>query len=456
MSTRSEMSDVVRSRQCAPPSKCAPPRRRRSRCRAGLLLAVMALTLAMTLRPAGGANGEPEPAAKPNGVLDVVNGVLKVPVDMFWRVRDETEDATRVWRGAWGDLKTKIKETTGTEIDGTIDNNTRFLINGVGQGHMRNLFWWNMTAKQNLWKDAELVARVRGCTDGTGGEPSHGIYHFITPKQNLDWHWGETECLYLANVVLKQRLLDKKLLIAVGKINEVIYFDTNNVAGFDFLSFHLARNASFPHRPHTIGSVVRYDVADWLYVQAGLIDDEGIRSEMGTNTAFHGECRWQSMYEAGVKTKIGGREGNYRVDVWHDPTPLARHDGTGSERDNVGFGMSFDQMITDQLGLFFRYGFNHGDVHTFCSTWSVGGTYSGLIPGREKDVLGIGFAQGITSGEYQSANNATPSESLFEAYYKLWVNDWISVYPDVQVLLNPGTRDEDVVVVGGLRVKLSF
>lgn len=250
------------------------------------------------------------------------------------------------------------------------------------------------TLKQKLWNDATLVACARGSSDN--GDPPHGIVPFVGSRLNLDSTAYETEYLYLANLFLEQRLLDGKVLLAAGKMNFPLLFDTNKIADWDFFSLSLARNAAFPHRFHTIGAFVRYDPADWLYVQAGIMDAQGIRSETGFNTAFHGEAYFLSMYELGIRTQIAGREGNYRFDLWYDPQPLRRHDGTGYERDNVGFGVSFDQMLTDRVGVFARYGWNDGDVRTFGNYWSLGGTWTGPLPGRDKDVLGFGFGQGIT------------------------------------------------------------
>ncbi|HAU38306.1 MAG TPA: hypothetical protein DCX07_11410 [Phycisphaerales bacterium] len=371
----------------------------------------------------------------------------------------EPEAAKQLPSGAWFDnwkkFKAEMAKMTGTEVCLCADNATQVILNGPGEGHSRNLFWWNMTVTQKLWTDAKLVARVRGSSD-TRNDPPHGVYPLIRPTLNMDWRWAETEWLYLANLYIEQKLLDGKLLLVVGKINSPLLFDTNEVAGWDFLSHSLARNHAFPHKYHTIGAVVRYDVMDWLYVQAGLIDAQGVRSETGTNTAFHGNAWFQSMYEVGFKTAIAGRKGNYRFNLWHDPTPRNTYEGDAVKRDTVGFGISFDQMITDKLGMFLRYGFNERDTRTFSHCWSAGATYTGLLPGREQDVLGVGFVQGVTGDDYRRSTHAQSSESLFETYYKIRVTEWLSILPDLQVLLNPGTRDEDVSVVAGLRVKIDL
>lgn len=141
------------------------------------------------------------------------------------------------------------------------------------------------------------------------------------------------------------------------------------------------------------------------------------------------------------------------------PSPLRSllSDGKGFERDTTGFGVSFDQAITEKTGAFFRYGWDDSRVRTFSNYWSLGGTLKGPTPAREKDVLGFGLGQGITHQDYRRANNATHTETIFEAYYKIHMTDWYSITLDIQTLLNPGTNSHnDTSVIPGIRLKMLF
>jgi len=132
-----------------------------------------------------------------------------------------------------------------------------------------------------------------------------------------------------------------------------------------------------------------------------------------------------------------------------------RYDGKGVERDNIGCGVSFDQAITEQLGAFFRYGWNDERVNKFSNCWSAGGNYKGPIPQRSKDVLGFGVTQGITSTDFRRANNTTNTETIIEAYYKIFVTDWCSLTLDIQTLINTGTNsNNDNAVIPGFRLKV--
>lgn len=342
-----------------------------------LLLWAMVLALTLGLAPAGGTNDLP-----PAGILAALQADPNQPSARAPAAGDHSRAGPTNWFEAWKQLKKDLESTTGTSFSVSLDDHAQFVLNGPGEDHHRNLFWWNVTVTQKLWPDAKLVVRVRGSSNANGQThaPPHGVYPLVRPKMNLDWMWAETNWIYVANLYLEQKLLDKKLTITLGKINAPLYFDTNNVAGWDFLSHSIAKNQILPHKYHTLGAIVRYDVADWMYVQVGAIDAQGIRSETGFNTAFHAEDWWQAMYEVGFKTAFGGKEGNYRFTLFQDPTRLSRFDHTGVQYDTLAFGVSFDQMLTDKIGAFFRYGVTDGDVRTFSNTWSLGGTVKGLLP----------------------------------------------------------------------------
>ncbi len=356
--------------------------------------------------------------------------------------------------GSWKNFKKQMEEKYGTSIGIVLDDHHQQILSGPGGREGRNIFWWNVTVKQKLWKGGRIIAKARG--SNTDGNPPNGITPLVGSRLNLDWAAYETEMLYVANLYLEQKMFNDKFLLAIGKITFPSYFDENKYGSWDFFSHSLARNQAFPHRYHTIGVLGRYDVTDKLYVQAGTTDAQGIRSETGLNTAFHDESYLITMGEVGIKTQNKKRlEGNYRFDVWYNPQPLTRYDGRGVESDSTGYGVSFDQALTDKLGGFFRYGWNDGRVNKFSNCWSVGGIYKGPIPQRDKDVLGFGVAQGITHEDFRRANNATDTETIIEVYYKIFVTEWCSLTLDIQTLLNPGTNSSNETgVIPGFRLKI--
>ncbi len=360
------------------------------------------------------------------------------------------------WLGTWRQFKEQLEQRHGTKVGLVLDDHYQHIARGPNEGEGDNVFWWNLSVDQRLWQGGTLRFKARGSVPYEN--PPVGITPLVGTRLNLDWAAYETEPAYIANLYWEQKLAGDRVTVAIGKITFPNYFDENKVAGWDFFSHALARNQLLGHRYHTVGALARCDLTDWLYLQVGTTDARGIRSETGLNTLFDGSTELITMGELGVKTHwLAGREGNYRFDLWYDSRSFTRHDGTGTETGMTRFGVSFDQMITDSLGAFFRYGTQDGQLQTLDQFWSLGGTVKAPFGTREKDVLGFGIAQGLTDPSYRLANNSTASETLFEAYYKIQFSDTVSLTLDCQVLLNPGTdSNNETAVIPGLRLKISI
>ena len=69
--------------------------------------------------------------------------------------------------------------------------------------------------------------------------------------------------------------------------------------------------------------------------------------------------------------------------------------------------------------------------------------FEGSPWGRESDVLGVAVGQVIPSDDYKqsNANLQAKTEGHVEAYYKIQVNDNLSISPDFQYIWNPYGKD---------------
>ncbi|MBN1490146.1 MAG: carbohydrate porin, partial [Phycisphaerae bacterium] len=227
-----------------------------------------------------------------------------------------------------------------------------------------------------------------------------------------------------------------------------------------------------------LGAFVKVWPTDWLYFSMAGIDPYARVSRTGFDTGFHGPAHFVGNWEFGLTPKFesanGKLPGNYKFGWWYNPRVLTVFKNTlgGSlrtetENGGVGFYLSFDQMVWKEnndpkdkqgLGLFFNYGFAHGDVNRVEHFWSLGGQYQGLIPTRDKDVLGLGVAQSMLSNQYRhEINSRADRETVYELYYAIQITPWCAITPDVQVITNPGgTKDARDALVGGVRVKIDF
>jgi len=125
---------------------------------------------------------------------------------------------------------------------------------------------------------------------------------------------------------------------------------------------------------------------------------------------------------------------------------------------DVGLARHVQRFVDEGLGLFLRYAV--GDQGKTLPTkdfaldgfWSFGVSYKGLIPSRDEDVLGWGYAI-ADHHDYQATTTRLRDEQVFEWYYKIQFFPWLDLTPSVQYILHPGfSVDSDDAIFCGLRL----
>jgi porin len=86
--------------------------------------------------------------------------------------------------------------------------------------------------------------------------------------------------------------------------------------------------------------------------------------------------------------------------------------------------------------------------------------YTGLFPGRNQDVMGLGLSYTKLSNALRNAQgNPYPNhyEAIVELTYQAVMTPWLNVQPDLQYIFNPGAlgTEPDALVVG-LRFNMTF
>jgi carbohydrate-selective porin OprB len=149
---------------------------------------------------------------------------------------------------------------------------------------------------------------------------------------------------------------------------------------------------------------------------------------------------------------LGDRQGNYRVYYWNATYPHTNTAGDTSPN-GWGVGLSFDQKVTERLGLFARLGYSSKEAYDTSWFWSLGANLKGIIPSRDKDELGIGIA-GLKG---TVAPDNTGTELHTELYYRIALTEHFAVSPDLQYVTNPlGNAHNSNVFAGMVRVQFSF
>ena len=251
-----------------------------------------------------------------------------------------------------------------------------------------------------------------------------------------------------------------------------VSFDCGTYAGDEttqFLNGALVNNPAIPFSDYGLGVAIHYNPAGLWYVSAAVADAQADLRETGFSTTFHDEDYFFYILETGITPQLdsanGPLQGTYRAGLWYDPQPKANTDGTKNYRDDVGFYLTCDQMLIKEngnsqdsqgLGAFFRFGYANSKRNDIADFYSFGFQYQGLVEGRDDDVVGVGFAQGIFSNSADTTYT-DDYENALELYYSAQLTPWLNISPAVQYIANPGgnkTRSDAVVL--GVRVQMSF
>ncbi|MBI4715799.1 MAG: carbohydrate porin [Nitrospirae bacterium] len=303
-----------------------------------------------------------------------------------------------------------------------------------------------------------LFTAPNGNTTG----PNNDIESFGNDQAHLDEAWYETT------------FADARWTLTLGQLDPTAYFDTNNYANnerFQFIANQFGNNPTieFGGTGNFYGAGFRltYSPAELVDVTLGALDGDGDYAEMFDRPFV--------IAELDLKPKLAGKEGNYRFYAWQNSLThygdfLTMVGGTaGSESDppapskpvvgdqNTGFGISLDQVLTDNLGVWARLGIQDGDVAQFDRHVSAGLQISGGVFGREEDVAGIGVGMTMVSDAYKATSNLSDNELYAEAYYNMTVKEGFQVTPDIQYVSNPGgDGSQDPFFVYGVRAGVMF
>jgi len=284
--------------------------------------------------------------------------------------------------------------------------------------------------------------------------------------------------IYVDQLYYRQHFWNRRIAWQIGYLDYQTIVDRNVFANSEdkqFMNTTLDNNPIIPTASMTgLGTAVTIKPVDWYSVILGTGDAQRFPLyKPGFSTAFHDEAWFIGYMEHNLQPKIPSRngplQGNYRIGMVYEPTPRQvfryRERPARFKGDDIGLYLSFDQMLWREngkdnqgLGGFFRYGWRDPDTYRFNNFWSLGLCYTGLIPTRDRDVLGFGFSQLDESFMYRKwRDRKAGNESVYEVYYAFEVTPWLVVTPDIQYIDNPGGNDSiSHAWAGGIRVRASF
>ncbi|MCP4716120.1 MAG: carbohydrate porin [Deltaproteobacteria bacterium] len=264
--------------------------------------------------------------------------------------------------------------------------------------------------------------------------------------------------LQISELWYEQRFFRGRLTATFGKMDVTRWFDANAVANdetLQFLADAFVNNIAVEFPDYAYGARMTLGLTKIIDLSLGLLEADSDFEDIFDENFM--------ILELAFRPVCFGHPGNYRLYGWYNSGDKTSFKHPAATRKNGGgFGLSFDQQLTDQFTVFARYGRQDDDVYEVKSAWSVGAQLGGARWGRSNDMLGVAYGSAHTGTYYRRALRSgglrsAASEKTFEVYYRFRLNDHISLSPDLQITdAMAGQDNQESVTILGLRAKLDF
>lgn len=299
---------------------------------------------------------------------------------------------------------------------------------------------------------------------------------FLSPNGNASGPNADLESFNNDQVHITQAYVEynmNKLDVSVGQLDLTGYFDANEFANNErsqFMANVFVNNPTVEWGGsgdfYSPGLRLTYYPVENFDISLGVFDGDGDFNDTFDSPFY--------MAEANLKISPMGKDGNYRVYYWNrqgraDVANTAdSNDTLLTQAENKGVGISLDQWITDNVGVWARAGAQRERVARFDKHISGGIHLKGDAFGRANDNVGFGYAETYMGNIYRNTLKASDpkfdsgTERYMEAYYNYAVGDatdvtGLHISPDVQYVINPGgNTNATKVFIYGIRLQAFF
>jgi porin len=328
--------------------------------------------------------------------------------------------------GDWGSLRTALlRKGIAIDIELLADSSTN-LSGGLRRGSaVRGPVLVGLsidTAPLLGWPGGRLFAGIQA------HQGRHGTEAFVGDAQGFD-NVDAVRFRQVSELWYEQDLLQGKVRLKIGKQDANADFAYVENAS-DFLNASGGFSPTiqgFPSYPDpATGASLFVSPRRWLYSRAGLYDGathEGCHGRTGNRgpaTLWGDPAALFLIEETGLRWTVGGGlSGRVGAGVWRHTGTFPRFEG-GQEDRASGTYMVFEQAVWRAgdpqagwkgLAAFGQLGWADGSVSNIDRHRSVGLTWTGPIPGRDRDVFGamvsaVRFTNAPAAGHLQRAETA--------------------------------------------------
>ncbi len=441
-------------------------------------------------------------------------------------VTEQISDESNPWwkwdyaTGDWGGLRTTL-EDKGVELFGgyTVEvwgNTTGGIKTGAVYTGLMD-FGVNLDLDKLVgWQGASVSTTWLWLSGRDASEDLVGNFFTVSNIAGFN-------TLRMLELWFQQNLFDDKLSIRVGQLtadSEFIVSDygsffINGTFGWPAFAYTNLPEGGPGFPMGTLGVRVAVTPVDWLTVQSAVfqgnvfaqnVNRHGFKWDLNQDNGYFWINEIQGRWNQGEDTTA--LPGQAKFGAWfhttsfadpyydEDGIPLADANSSGNPLNhdwNYGFYWILDQMLYREpsetvpassglskdgksvvskevvtkpsqqgLGFFGRIAFEPQDRNFLGFYFDSGLVYTGLIPTRDEDRFGVGFAYGQLSNGTQKTLEAEGSvgvgaEMVVEISYEAVLTPWLTVQPDAQVIINPGgTQDLNNAFVIGGRASIAF
>ncbi len=347
-----------------------------------------------------------------------------------------------------------------------------------------------------LTLDAQQLFGWTGTTIFLHGLSNHGgrpNAHYARSAQGIDNIEVTANTAKLYQAWIQRALWNDRVSVLTGlyDLNSEFYItDTSTLflhpapgIGSEFAQSGVNGPSVFPNT--SVAFRVRAQPSPDYYIQAAILD--GVPGDpnnpKGTHIQFNkgdgalliAEAAYLRGYQGQAMLSDRDRDnkmhepfGKYAMGVWHytakfDDLIETDSEGKSARRgNNSGLYFIAEQSVYQEPGdssqgvnAFVRYGIANSDINRFVHYLNVGAVYTGIIPGRNHDQLGISFGSAHNGAKYRRARLSEGvvsdhDEIGLEITYRAAVFSWLAVQPTIQYIVNPNTDPQlgDAVMLG--------
>jgi porin len=285
-------------------------------------------------------------------------------------------------------------------------------------------------------------------------------------------HWK----LYEAWV--EQNLFNKNFSILFGLYDLNSEFDVRESSGiflnpsfgigFDFAQSGQNGPSVFPYTSLTLRLKVSlsksFDLIAAVFdgVPGSLAIEEGLHVDLKKE---EGALISAELIFSPGETDFGEEYSKVSLGGWYYTSDFENTTDGTKQNGNYGAYINAEQFVYSEnsfpeqgLAVFGRFGIANSNFNP--SEYSIlgGVNYTGLIPGRDEDVLGMAFTSIHLTDEFKQDEEFEASfETILELTYSFQALKWLRVQPDLQYIINPvAATNFDFAFTAGIRAEVAL